>query len=293
MNASTTTTSTIASSTHHHSAPLAAMSQPRRVTTHPAPTLLVYSRYLLQSGFRTAAIWTAGLAGYLVAMILSFRQIAPAISTTSYPTGLARAFDVHDMQTITGFLSAEVFSFVPLCIAIFPLLTMAGALAGAEERSRLDVLLGTPLSRRDLVLARALSMAGFIIAMLVVTATLGWIAAVVVNEDLPASSIFRAMLALAPFMAFFGGIGLLCSALTHRFATAIGIGLGILLVMYVADLIGKIVQDDRLSRVSAFHYYGSPLNDGVNWAGAIGMIAVAVAMVAAAVVAFQRRDIYS
>ncbi|MGB3327755.1 MAG: ABC transporter permease subunit [Thermomicrobiales bacterium] len=264
-----------------------------RIRTHSTHTLPIYTEHLLRGGVRSAAIWTAAVSAYLVALTLSFRQISPAVSTTQYPEGLARAFNISDMHSITGFLSTEVFSFIPIIMAIYPILLAANAIAGAEERGQLDLPLGTPLSRKDLVLARAISAAILILGMLATTAALGWLAGVVSGEDLPASTIFGASLALWPFMLFFGAVGLVASALTHRFATAMGATVGVLVVMYALDLIARLAQKDAFGWFSAFHYYGTPMLDGVNWAGAVGMTLCAILLCGAAIVAFTRRDIYS
>ncbi len=39
----------------------------------------------------------------------------------------------------------------PLALAFFPILASAGAIAGAEERGTIDVLLGNPIRRWHLV----------------------------------------------------------------------------------------------------------------------------------------------
>ena len=265
----------------------------RRIKTTPANTLTVYAAFLLRSGARTAAIWTACAAAYLVALTFSFHQIAPALTTTEYPSGLTRAFHIDEMQSINGFLSAEVFSFIPLVLAVYPIVLMANALAGAEERGQLDMLLGTPLSRTDLAIAKAASSLIPTAAMLLAIASFGWLGGVISGEHISVSTIYGATLALGPFMAFFGGVTLVFSALTHRFATAMGLGVGVLLAMYALDMIARITERNAFGWFSAFHYYGSPMLDGVDWAGAVGMSVAAIILAALAVILFQRRDIYS
>lgn len=58
----------------------------------------------------------------------------------AYPEGLREAFNIEEMGTPEGFLDSQVFSLAPL--AFFPILACAGAIAGAEERQTLDILLG-------------------------------------------------------------------------------------------------------------------------------------------------------
>ncbi|MGC4191091.1 MAG: ABC transporter permease subunit [Thermomicrobiales bacterium] len=279
---------------HAIPAPSPATTRSRRILTTPANTLAVYTTaFLLRSGARTAAIWMVCVAGYLVALTFSFHQISPALTTTEYPEGLAKAFHIDDMHSISGFLSTEVFSFIPIVLAVYPIVLMASALAGAEERSQLDMLLGTPLSRMDLAIAKAVSATILIAAMLLAIASFGWLGGVASGEHIPASTIYGATLALGPFMAFFGGVTLVFSALAHRFATAMGLGVGVLLAMYALDLVARITERTAFGWFSAFHYYGTPMLDGVDWAGAVGMSIAAILLGAVAVILFRRRDIYS
>ncbi len=67
---------------------------------------------------------------------------------TSYPSGLKEAFGVQAMNTVEGYIHAELFSLiVPLAIAYYAIRAVATPIVGAEERGQLDTILALPLSR--------------------------------------------------------------------------------------------------------------------------------------------------
>src|SRR5690606_4241372 len=64
-----------------------------------------------------------------------------------------RALEIPDMSILTEYLQARVFAHIPLIMPFFLVLMYANALAGAEAHGTLDILLGNPIPRRQVVLA--------------------------------------------------------------------------------------------------------------------------------------------
>ena len=92
----------------------------------------------------------------------------------------------------------------------------------------------------------------------------------------------------------FGALALLCSALFHRRALAIAIPAFLLFGMYLIDAIGRASEDlEDLRPASAFYYYGSAIENGIDWAHFGSITLVALALVLLAILAFRRRDIYT
>ena len=80
----------------------------------------------------------------------------------------------------------------------------------------------------------------------------------------------------------------------HRRALAIAIPASMLFAMYLLDTLGRVSEDlEDLQPFSAFHYYGSAIENGIDWADFWGLTLVALALIALAVLAFRRRDIYT
>jgi ABC-2 type transport system permease protein len=273
--------------TAHHAVPFA------RMSTHRVNTLLIYYAYLLRRGLRTAVIWGAAIAAYTAALILSFPAVKESLSVQTYPEALQQAFNMSDLSHINGYLAVEVFTLLPLVVALYPIISLAGAIAGAEERGRLDVLLGTPLSRRDLLIASFAATATLLAGIVVVLGVSGWLTGVAADIDLAFGDIMGASLALWPISMFFGGVALAVSSVARRFAIAAGVAIGALMAMYGLDTIGKIAENETVRWISAFRWYGDPIQQGIDWPGSLGLIAATILLGLVALVQFDRRDIYT
>jgi hypothetical protein len=63
--------------------------------------------------------------------------------------------------------------------------------------------------------------------------------------------------------------------------------------MYLVDAIGRaseVLEDWRPT--SAFYYYGSAIENGIDWIHFVSITLIALALVLLAALAFRRRDIY-
>ena len=247
---------------------------------------------------RSALIWGLALGLYSAALVATFPTFGDMEQMDklmrAYPEGLREAFNIEDMGTPEGFLDSQVFSLAPLALAFFPILACAGAIAGAEERQTLDVLLGNPLPRWQLVVGSFLSTELSLLGIAAVVGLFTWGTALLFDVDLSLLTTAAAVLNLWPICLFFGGLALLCSALLHRRAIATAIPGVALFAAYLADALGKVSDDlEDLRPASVFYYYGTAVKDGIDWANFAGVTLAALFFVLLAVLAFSRRDIYT
>lgn len=268
----------------------------RRIETGNARTLSIYTGHLIGRYRRSGLFWTIGLSVYTVLMVMTFPsfQDSGALDVSEYPESMREAFNITTLNAIEPFLSAQVFSFVPLVLAFYPITILADAIAGAEERGSLDVLLGTPLSRRNLVLATWIAVATVMIAMLLILSGSTWLTSLLMDVDLSATDAFGASLNLFPISMVFGSLALLVSAIVRQRSVAIGVPVATMFAMYLVNIVGKISSDmESLRYVSAFGYYGDAIQEGVPWGGATVLIAASVLLLIAAIPAFDRRDVFA
>jgi ABC-2 type transport system permease protein len=275
------------------------MIAPRRAHGHRTRgTLfaLVFQTVRLQ--FRGAFIWGVVLGLYSAAIVATFptfgdmEQMDQLIQ--AYPEGMREAFNIEDLGTPEGFLDSQVFSFAPLALAFFPILASAGAIAGAEERGTIDVLLGNPLPRWQLVVGSFVATGLSLLGIVALVGLFTWGTAVLFDVDLSLRTIAGAVLNFWPTCLFFGGLAMLCSAVFHRRVLAIAIPGVVLFATYLVDVLGRVSEDlEDLRPTSVFYYYGSAIKDGIDWANFGGVTLVALVFVLLAVLAFRRRDIYT
>jgi ABC-2 type transport system permease protein len=265
----------------------------------PLTTLPALVLHTVRFQARGVLIWGAALGLYSAAIVASYTTFSGSADQMNqlldaYPKGMLEAFGITDLGDVENYMSSQVFLLAPLALAFFPILTAAGTIAGAEERGTIDVLLGNPVPRWQLVVGSFVSMALSLLGILAVVGALTHITAVLMDVDLPLENTAAAVLNMWPLCLFFGALAMLCSAVFHRRALAIAVPASLLFAMYLLDTLGRVSEDlEDLQPFSAFYYYGSAIEDGIDWADFGGLTLVALALIALAVLAFRRRDIYT
>jgi ABC-2 type transport system permease protein len=247
---------------------------------------------------RAILIWGLAL-GAMSAMIVS---IYPSIGAqlddmmANYPPELLALFgEVSSFGSVEGFLALEVFNLIaPLAFAFYAIILGARAIAGAEERGTLDLFLGNPLPRWQIVANGYATIAGALLGSAALLGLCTWVPALLAGVDLPLGAVIAATLNLLPLGLFFGGLALLASAFVHRAALAITIPGAVLVVMYFINGLGSVSKSmEPLRPLSIFKHYGSAIENGIAWPSFIVITLIGAAFAALAATAFARRDIYT
>lgn len=264
----------------------------------PGAALFALTSHIARMQLKGVLVWGLSLGLYSAAIVATFTTMDAGQMdqlVDSLPEGMREAFSLTDLSTIEGLLDVRVFGFIfPLALAFFPILALSGAIAGAEERGTIDVLLGNPVRRWQLVVGNFVATAVSLLGILAISGLATWAAALLEDVNLPPEKTAVAFLNLWPFCLFFGGLAILCSAIFHRRSLAIAIPGFLLVGSYLIDVIGKVSKDlEGLRDYSIFNYYGSAIKDGMDWTNFGGITACAFVLILLAVFAFQRRDIYT
>jgi len=246
---------------------------------------------------RRRSIWAWGLPlGLMSAFIVAiFPSVEESIgkAVQGYPQGLKEAFGIGELANVEQYLQAEMLSLiVPLALGYLAVRAVASGLTGAAESGRLDVLLSAPVSRTRLVAAGFLATAVELAAVLLLTGLLTGLGSVLAGAGLDAGAAAAGFANVWPLALLFAGLGVLACGFSLRTSVVTGAVAGILVGMYVIDLIGKL--DPGLSGVryaSVFRYYGDAIEDGIDPLAFVGVTVAAAALAALGAWLFERRDI--
>jgi beta-exotoxin I transport system permease protein len=233
-------------------------------------------------------LWSA----FVVAIYPSLEDtLGKAIA--SYPEALKQAFGIAELTTVEQYLNAEMLSLiVPLAVGYLAVRSVASGLSGAAESGRLDVLLSAPVSRRRLVAsgfaATAVELAGVLAVSLLICLLGGLLAGAGLSSGLALAGYANVW----PLALLFAAFGVLAAAWSLRTSVVTGAVAGVLVAMYVVDLIGRLDASlDWLRYGSVFRYYGKAIEDGIDPVAFAGIVAVAVLVAAVGALLFDRRDI--
>jgi ABC-2 type transport system permease protein len=177
----------------------------------------------------------------------------------AYPKALLQAFNIDKLQlsTFEGYISVEHFSFVWPLMAIFLSMSFAGvAFAGEVEKGTMAFLLSQPISRARIFISKYLSA----IIALICFVTLSVIAVIplasIQNISVSSANIINtAIISLGFAWAIYALAVMVSSITSERSKSYFAIG-GLLLLMYVANVVSGLVSGlDWLKYSSFFHYY--------------------------------------
>lgn len=245
--------------------------------------------------------WGIGLAvlgGYLVSFAETFvnneQQEILSQLFEIYPEELLGFFgDMDQMFTPTGFLHIEFFSYMPLILGIFVVLTGSGLLVGDEESGVMDLVLSYPISRSAYYWGRMLA---FILATVIVLLIM-WIGFVVVMPStslgISPGEMILPFVALFSVLMLFGGLSTLLSMLLpSRRMAAMAAGLLLVASFFIN---GLSAMDENLEALSNFfplkYYQGGNAIEGLNREWALGLLGFTLLLMLLAWIGFWRRDI--
>jgi ABC-2 type transport system permease protein len=219
-------------------------------------------------------------------------------SVADYPELFKAIFggaEAFDMSRASGFLQAWVFSLVlPAVAGVFAVIFGARTLAGEEEGGQLELVLSTPVTRRLLVVEKALALVVTVVAV----ALAAWVALMVmdavVDLEVGVNRLLAATVGVALAMVVFGVVALVAGAASGSRSLALTAGGVVLLVSYVLTVVAELVDSaDWVRYLSPYHYgVGTDALTGSWPIGAhVGLLVAVVAGVAASVALFERRDL--
>lgn len=207
------------------------------------------------------------------------------------------SFGGGDVFSLSGSIALSFIHPIAIILtSVFAVGFSAAAVAGERQRGTLEVALARPISRRGLYLT--LLAAGFGFIAVAVTALLAGSISGASFAGVAKELAFRnlPLLWLNSVLLFgaFAAIGLAASVSFDRLTPALGVTLGILIVMYVLDVLGSLWPAAKgVQPYSLFHY----LNPRAILAGVgapVDMVVLASAILMAmawALVVFPRRDL--
>jgi beta-exotoxin I transport system permease protein len=244
---------------------------------------------------RSLLSWGLPIGLWSAFVVVIYPSVEGALSkaVASYPEGLKQAFGIAELSSVEQYLNAEMLSLiVPLAVGYLAARSLASGLSGAAESGRLDVLLSAPLSRRRLVASGFAATAVELAAVLAVALLLTALGSLLAGAGLSFADALAGFANVWPLALLAAGLGVVVTGFSLRTSVVTGSVAGVLVAMYVVDLVGRLDTGlDWIRYASAFRYYGRAIEEGIDPLSFLGVTAVAVACAALGALLFERRDL--
>lgn len=235
------------------------------------------------------------IMGVLMGPMYTFIDETLVTLADAFPEGVLALFGGGDLSTPEGWYQIETFGLMaPISFMVVTVTLGAKALAGEEAQRTMGLLLANPIKRSTVVIEKTLTM--LVYSLLLAIALYSGVALGsmfgglgISGVNIAATVLLSALLGLV-----FGGLALALSALTGQVRVAVFGSIGVALVAFVANGFLPLSESlEGLAKWTPVHYYLSsdPLNNGMNWAHGALLAGLFVALVAAAVALFDRRDL--
>ena len=243
------------------------------------------------------ALGMGAMTGYFAVLFPTYSKLVDLndILSKMGPAAKLMGASLGDASSLVGFLHIELFSMIlPALMVVLAAGMASGFTAGEESRGTIDVLLSYPVSRRRLILEKTLALVLACIVAAVAVWVLALAGAAASASALPPDKLAAALVMLVLLGLAFGAIALAISAATGNRGAAIGVAVGLMVLMYLVDAVASIVDGLGVVRpLSLFRYYmgSDPLRNGLNLTDAGVLAAVAAAFLVVALIAFDRRDL--
>jgi len=209
--------------------------------------MITVCRHELKLGFKALLIWSlsVGLMGLVCILLYTSMEGTMADMADSF-SNMGAFSDAFGMSTLSiatlgGFFATEVGTVHGLGSAMFAAITAAVILSKEEDGHTGEFLYSLPISRGNAVTGKALSVLINLVAFTVICGALYVVGFVALGEDVLWKEITLFLVRMLLMNVEIAALSLLLSACSQR--NRLGAGLGLALIFYAYDLIGRVVPD--------------------------------------------------
>jgi ABC-2 type transport system permease protein len=242
--------------------------------------------------------WTIGLGFYSVIYMIIYPAL-PAEMRAIDPQALAllRSLGVQTLATFEGFILGTEFNFLPLLVGVFGVFMGIGALVGEEDDGILELLAALPISRVQLILAKAaaLVIAAFIVLLVDGLIAMGVFTALQIDTPITAPDLFWVILSHWLMAFVFMTLSLFLGAFLPNRRSTMSAAAAALLVSFFGNNLAGIAPVLEPCQPffphSHFERVVEMLTGDVAWGDMLTLLLMGLGFLILAVLSFQRRNL--
>lgn len=252
--------------------------------------------------WRMTLIWGVGFA----AMMILVLQLAPVMnglemvelmeSLPSWMLAMAGVTDPQVMTTIEGLITLGVFGKLALLFAAYPVVMGLRVTSEEETEGMMDVMLSLPLPRWRVIFEKFVAYTLNILILMAMTLGGLYIGQYGVSLELDISKLMLVTATVIPVMIFLLALTTFTGSVIGRRQMVITIVTVYIVFSFAIQTVGPMVDAawmNAIESVALFTYYNveNTLVNGVTPSHVALMLSLAVVLIGASFVNFERRDI--
>ena len=257
----------------------------------------------LKQTWRQMVYWGVGLAAMailVVIMVPLFDMQGMRSLLESFPPVILAMVgvgsDLEIFATNEGFVAMGFFGKSALIFAVYPVVMGMRITANEEDSGTMDVLLSLPLERGRVIIEKFLAYAVSCVGVVVLIYLGLHVGVIFGGVDLDVARLLEITFYLVPLMVFIMAVTVLIAALARRRTVALGVVTAFVIISYMLQTIGAAAEGtvaEPIGAVSFLTYYntGDILREGFIWSHIGGFVVLSLALLAAALHRYERRDI--
>jgi len=261
--------------------------------------VLELARYEARRRLKGALYLTVGLTLLAGMYIATFPSMAEDMNLDQFleqmPEVFLELFNIATMNTIEGFLAAELYSIGwVLLLGLYMAYSAATIIAGDIDRERMDILLSLPVSRARVLGEKFLALLVPIVVVNAVLPVVIYAGTVAIGYPIDSVDLAVVHLLAIPYLLACGGIGLVLSVLTSRSTIAQRGALVAIFGLFLFESLTIIADYEQLGAIAPMRYFDATavLVDGsYDWAGGAVLLGGTALLVGASMLYFRYRDI--
>lgn len=203
------------------------------------------------------------------------------------------------LGSFEGYMASIVLVYIPILLGIYCIIASTSTLAGEEDNGTLELIVTMPLSRWQILTAKAiaLSVAALFIMIIASIGNAFILAVIKINTPINVTpfGLFTALMSSLPLALGFITIGLFLGAiLPNRRLSATAMTIFFIASFFGENIAGMVKSLEPIKYFSLFNYYNTTetiFTDGAQLSDTIILLGIAAVFFVLALICFSRRNI--
>jgi len=203
------------------------------------------------------------------------------------------------LGSFEGYMASIVLVYIPILLSIYCIIASTSTLAGEEDSGTLELIVAMPLSRWQILTAKAVALSVVVLSIMII-ASIGnafVLEAIKINTQINVTpfGLFTALMSSLPLELAFIMIGLfLGTILPNRRLSATALTIFFIASFFGENIAGMVKSLEPIKYFSLFNYYNTTetiFTEGAQVSDVLALAGIAAVFFILALICFSRRNI--